>query len=264
MVDWSYFHKIVVNERSKLLIFYKRYSLIMTKSILRTILLTLLICLSALISKAQVGYDYGQYDLGVSVGFNQFYGDVSTSKSTKAINLNFNYNQTPYVNYIFEFQAGTLAGGDSTKDLLGRQFKANYTYYAFRVQLQGGEIIDYSQSKFMNVLKNFYVGAGIGVVYDNITNVNRYSILLPGFYTPGEDKSNQLFIPARIGYELKIYNKYQRPDFKIDVGYQFNYIFGDQLDGLKGGNHTDLYAQFTVGIKFSIGGVTSYRKQITY
>src|ERR1700754_2668549 len=115
----------------------------MTKLIIRTTFLTLLTCFTALISKAQVGYDYAQYDAGISVGFNSFYGDTETPKSSKALNLNFNYNQSPFINYIFEFQVGKLEGGDASKDLLGRQFISNYTYYALRIQVQAGEVIDY-------------------------------------------------------------------------------------------------------------------------
>jgi hypothetical protein len=238
----------------------------MTKFILRITLLTLLTCFTALASKAQIGYDYSQYDLGTSVAFNSFFGDVQTPVSTKSINFNFDYNQTPFVNYIFEFQAGKLMGGNSATDLLGRQFTADYTYYAFRIQVQGGEVIDYSQSQLMNALKNLYVGAGVGMIYSNISpnNINRYSTLLPGYYTPGLDKANELFLPARIGYELKLFNRNQRPDFKIDVGYQMNFVFGDELDGFKAGTHNDSFGQFTIGLKISVGGVTSYRKQISY
>lgn len=236
----------------------------MIKQTTRTLFLALLICFTTLISKAQIGYDYAQYDLGMSVGFNQFYGDVATPKSTKAISLNFNYNQSPFINYIFEFQAGKLAGGDATQDFLGRQFDANYTYYAFRIQVQAGELIDYAQSPLANALKNFYAGAGIGMIYGKINEINRYSTQFPGYYTPGDMKSNQPFIPARIGYEFKIFNIYKQPGIKIDIGYQANIMLGDQLDGFKAGNHNDVYSQFTIGAKFSIGGVTSYRKQINY
>jgi hypothetical protein len=236
----------------------------MTKFTLRITLLTLLICFTAIVSKAQVGYDYSQYDFGASVGFNSFYGDVQTSKSSKAVNFNFDYNQSAFINYIFEYQAGKLMGGDSTKDLLGRQFSADYNYYAFRIQVQAGELIDYQTSPFLNAAKNLYVGAGLGMIYSNITNINRYSTQLPGYYTPGVAKASELFFPARIGYEFKIYNKYERPDFKIDLGYQYNFVFGDDLDGFKAGTHNDAYSQFTVGIKISVGGVTSYRKQIHY
>ena len=130
--------------------------------------------------------------------------------------------------------------------------------------VQGGEVIDYSQSHLANALKNLYIGAGLGMIYSNITSINRYSILLPGYYTPGVNSSSELFLPARIGYELKIFNQNQRPDFKIDVGYQMNFVFGDELDGFKAGIHNDALGQFTIGLKISVGGVTSYRKQISY
>ena len=236
----------------------------MTKFILRITLLTLLTCFTALASKAQIGYDYSQYDVGGAIGFNSFYGDAVTSKSTKAFTLNFDYNQSAFINYIFELQVGKVMGGDATQDLLGRQFSADYSSYAFRIQVQTGELIDYSQSQVLNAFKNLYVGGGIGIIYSKIKNINRYSLQLPGYYTPGEDKANQLFFPARVGYELKIYNKYQRPDFKIDIGYQYNIVFGDNLDGFKAGAHNDALGQFTIGVKFSIGGVTSYRKDIQY
>src|SRR5215469_2553415 len=129
----------------------------MKTSTLRFTLLTLIACLAAIVSKAQNGYDYSRYDIGASVGFNSFYGDTETPKSTKAITFNLNYNQTAFVNYIFEFQAGTLEGGNAATDQLGRQFAADYTYLAFRLQLQAGELVDYSRSGALNVLKNLYV-----------------------------------------------------------------------------------------------------------
>jgi hypothetical protein len=236
----------------------------MLKLIARITLLTLLTCFTALVSKAQIGYDYSQYDVGFSVGFNQFYGDELTSKSTKAVNFNFNYNQTAFVNYIAEMQFGKLAGGDANNDPLGRQFATDYQYYAFRIQVQGGEILDYSDNTLANAMKNLYAGVGVGLIFSKISSVNRYSVQIPGYYTPGPNKAQEAFIPARIGYEFKIFNRYQRPDVKIDLGYQYNFILGDDLDGFHAGKLKDSYSQFTLGVKFSLGGVTSYRKQINY
>jgi hypothetical protein len=238
--------------------------LIMTKLIVRTAFITLLTCLPPLISKAQIGYDYGRYDVGFSLASNQFYGDVVTSKSTKGVNFNFNYNQGPFINYIFEAQFGKLAGGDAINDPQGRQFSADYQYYALRLQLQGGELIDYSRGGLANTLKNLYAGAGIGVIFNQISSINRYSVQIPGDYTPGLDKSSQLFIPFRIGYELKFFNREQRPDIKLDIGYQYNMVFGDELDGFRAGHLNDAYTQLTIGVKFSLGEITSYRKQINF
>ncbi|MBS1526557.1 MAG: hypothetical protein JST19_12955 [Bacteroidetes bacterium] len=236
----------------------------MIRNIVKISLLTLVAGFTAITAHAQIGYDYTQYNLGASIGFNSFYGDTQTSTSTNAFNIQLDYNQTPFVNYIAEFQAGKLAGGDSTHDVYGRQFSTDYTYFAFRVQVQAGEIMDYSQSQLLNALKNFYIGGGIGVIYGTVKQINRYSIAMPGYYTPGPMSSNQLFFPARVGYEFKIFNKYDRPDFKIDVGYQCNFIFGDNIDGFKAGAHNDIFSQFTIGLKYAIGGVTSYRKPIRF
>ena len=60
----------------------------MTKFTSRIVLLTLLVCLSAMASKAQAGYDFTQYNLGASVGFNSFFGDVQSSTGTKAVSSN--------------------------------------------------------------------------------------------------------------------------------------------------------------------------------
>jgi hypothetical protein len=157
-----------------------------------------------------------------------------------------------------------MAGGDSLRTFSGRQFTSTFTAFQFRAQVQAGEVIDYSRSQFANVFKNLYVGTGIGIVYDNITNINRYSLYYPGFYTPGENSANEVFLPLRVGYELKLYNSYNQPSFKIDLGWQYNFVFGDELDGFKAGSKNDAYSQYTIGIKFALGGVTSYRKQIYY
>jgi hypothetical protein len=233
----------------------------MVKLITKATFLTLIICFSVLVSKAQVGAEFAQFDVGVSAGINQFYGDVSTKKSTQGYSFNIDFNQTPFVNYILEGQFGKLSGG-SVNDQLGRQFSTDYQYYAFRAQLQLGEVIDYSESDFANSMKNLYVGAGVGIIYGKVTSINRFS--KSGFYTPGEDKSNQTFLPIRVGYEFKIFNQYLQPNIKIDIGYQYNYIFGDEIDGFKSGHLNDSFSQFNIGVKFSIGVIGSYRKEINY
>jgi len=225
--------------------------------------LSVFICFAALASKAQIGYNYAQYDLGVSGAANKVYGDAQSVKTTPSVNFSFNYNQTPFVNYILEVQAGKLEGGNALKDSSGRQFSNSFTAVMFRAQVQAGELIDYSQSAFGNALKNLYISSGVGFVVNHVTT-NRYSVLIPEFYTPGEDNSNEILIPARIGYEFKVYNKYNEPSFKIDLAYQYNFILGDELDGFKAGKANDAYTQISLGIKFAIGGTTSYRKQIYY
>ena len=236
---------------------FKAPQLVTTKVIL---LVIALFCLT-LSTKAQMGNEYAKFDIGASIGANQFYGDVATLKSTQEVSLNLNYNQTPFINYILEGQLGKLAGG-STNDHLGKKFATNYQYVDLRIQLQAGEIIDYSNSGVANALKNLYVGTGIGVIFGKVTSINRYSTKFPGDYFPGDNKSKQAFLPIRIGYEFKLFNEFLQPYLKIDIGYQYHYIYGDEIDGYRSGHVNDSFSQFTIGGKFSIGALSSYRKQV--
>lgn len=218
----------------------------------------------ALFTKAQLGYNYAQYDFGVSGSSNTAYTDAETQKNTAALHLHFTYNQTPYVNYMVELQLGRLAGGDSIKTLSGRQFVNNYTALVFRGQLQAGELYDYSDSQIANAFKNFYISSGVGIIYNNMASINRNSLYIPDYTSTGLDKSSEIFIPAKFGYEFKIFNVYDEPTFKIDIGYQYNFVLGDQIDGMKTGQFRDTFSQFVVGVKFAIGGVTSYSKRIPF
>jgi hypothetical protein len=230
---------------------------------LQKIFLTTILCLAAFASKAQLGYNYDQYDIGFGAAANKVYGDAQTIVTTPSIHFNFNYNQTPYVNYILEVEAGKLEGGNEYKDTTGRQFSNSFTAVDFRAQVQLGELVDYSRSPFANAMKNLYASTGIGFVVNNVT-ANRYSYKIPDFYTPGDDHSTEIFIPVRFGYEFKMFNDLGEPSVKIDLAYQYNFIMGDDLDGFIAGKSNDAYSEYVLGIKFALGGKTSYRKQISY
>lgn len=235
----------------------------MMKLLFKTTFFTLLLISFALLSKAQIGYDYAQYDFSLGGSVNKVYGDAETLKNKAGINVGFTYNATPYVNYVVEIQAGNLEGGDVLSKS-GRYFKNSYTAFLFRGQLQAGELIDYSRSGFMNAIKNLYISGGLGYIINDVKNINRTSTITPGFFTDGLDKSNELLLPLRLGYELKFFNQYNEPSFKVDLGASYIYDFGDNMDGFTAGKSKDLLIQYSVSFKFALGGVTSYRKQIRY
>jgi len=244
----------------------KHRNYIMIKPITKTALLTLFICCTTVAVRAQLGYNFAKYDIGASVGFNTVHGDAQTQTSTPSVNLNFTINQTPFTNFVLEAQLGRFAGGDSVHTSTGRQFKSDFSAFIFRGQLQAGEFLDYSNNRVFNALKNLYISAGLGYIVNRMTEINRYSIKNPGFYTGGEDNSQEIFIPFRLGYEFKLFNQYQQPSVKFDIGYGYNYVLGDGVDGFAvTANHHDSYSQYTIGVKFALGSSDiSYRKQIQY
>ena len=236
----------------------------MIKLIFKTSIIILL-CTSTFLAKAQLGYDYAQYDVGGAIGMDY---PVSTDvfkslKTTPSAHFNFTYNQTPYVNYVFEGQFGRLKAGNEITGY-GRMFENHFTAFALKVQLQAGELIDYSQSNITNAFKNFYLSSGIGYIVNHIVVKTPDKSLPPGFMLAGDNNSQVPFVPLRVGYEFKFFNEYNEPSVKIDLGYQYNLILNDNLDGYVAGNHNDIFSQLTLGVKFAIGGVTSYRKKISY
>jgi hypothetical protein len=236
----------------------------MIKTILKTIIIIVL-CTGTFLAKAQIGYDYAQYDIGAAVGMNNpISTDVPVSlKNTPSAHFNFTYNSGPFINYVFEAQFGRLKAGNGVTGY-GRMFENHFTAFALKVQLQAGELIDYSQSHVANAFKNFYVSTGIGYLINHVVYKTLDNTVPAGYMLPGDNNSQIPFIPARVGYEFKVFNQYNEPSFKIDLGYQYNFVLDDNLDGYSSGAHKDVFSQLTLGVKFAIGGVTSYRKQIHY
>lgn len=241
--------------------FITTYYLMITK-FTRILMLTALSALATFSAKAQLGFNYSQHDLGLGVSTNQVFGDAEKTTTTLSGNLSYTYNATPFVNYIVELQGGTLKGGDSVEYRSGRQFKNNFIAGSLRAQLQAGEFIDYSRSTLMDILKNVYGSVGVGLVSNRIKEVSRNSNTIPGYYTPGKDKSTEFYVPVKLGYEYKIFNSYNEPSVKIDLGYQVNIMAGENLDGFDAGDRKDIWTQLTLAVKFSIGGVTSHRKPL--
>ncbi|MBE7177664.1 MAG: outer membrane beta-barrel protein [Mucilaginibacter polytrichastri] len=217
-------------------------------------------------AKAQLGYNYPKIDIGGGLSRNVAYTDAETLKSTLAIHANVGYNISPFTNLIAEYQRGKFRGGDAVNTLSGREFTNQFNSLAIRLQFQAGEFMNYQKNAVFNALKNVYVGGGIGVMANNITQINRQSIQITDYeyITPGKDKSTELFVPVRIGYEIKLYNEYDEPRVKFDIGYQHNFMLDDNLDGFTAGIANDTFSQIFIGVKFGIGGGTSYRKAIAF
>lgn len=225
---------------------------------MKKIIFTLLVCVSALAAQAQIGFNYSQYEFGLSAGFNSTKTDFANSKPSYAVHAHFTYNYTPYINYIAELQVGSLRA-DSLTIIPGSalNFTNDYSALSFRAQLQMGELLDYSQSRFNNALKNIYISGGVGVIYTDLKIYDSGSLSV-------ESKGSNIFIPLKVGYEFKLFNSYNEPWAKFDIGYQRNLIMSDNFDGISYGARQDYYNQIVIGLKFGIGGSTSYRKSISY
>jgi hypothetical protein len=232
----------------------------------RCILLLLFIVVNRL-ALAQNGFDYHQFSLGVGYGTTIASGNTDTKVDKTAFNLNLNYNATPYFTYTIESQIGTLAGG-SPYDYYARAFTNHYFALIAHADLQLGELIDYEHNGALNGLKNVYIGTGVGVLANVITDIQL--AIPPVLSSNGSDiysflpASINILVPLRLGYELKIFNNYDMPRYRLDLGYAFNTAFGKGLDGYTTLSSIKFYNYYSVTFKIGLGGVTNYRKPIPY
>jgi len=237
---------------------------IMLKYILKIATVCFLTCLVNFSARGQGSANYSEYDAGGSYAFTQLFGAAYTSPITPSFNLNFNYNRTPFFNFVVEGQYGTFKGGDSVNTVSKRQFQSKFMAITIRAQLQMGEILDYEDNAFANSLKNIYFASGLGFVYNHITSIKRVDTYYK-FYSAGPNFSAAAFLPFRVGYEFKLFDDYDLPHIKIDIADEFNMVFTNTLDGYIARPAFDVYSQFTIGVKVAVGTkYTTYRKDIKY
>jgi hypothetical protein len=240
---------------------------------LKKLILLFVFAFAAIAVKAQEGYNYKEFGIGLDVSYERGYTNVQRQDNHISENINFIYNYSPYIPITAELQFGTLSGGGITPSLdkYGRQYTNKYEAFVIHGDFQLGEVIDYSESDLLNIVKNFYFGSGGGIVFNNNTvqRTNLYPQNGPLTYVfPGSDNSINLTIPLRFGYEFKLYNDFQEPYMAIDIGYVHNLVFGEGLDGYDDpsnifkNNATNQYRQIVIGVKFNFGNVTSFNKLI--
>jgi hypothetical protein len=246
---------------------------------LKKLILFFVFAFVATVVKAQMGYNYKEFAIGIDVSYMRGYTNVQRQDNNIGANINFIYNYSPYIPITAELQFGNLSGGGITpdKDKYGRMYTNHFEAFVLHGDFQLGEVIDYSESTFLNAVKNFYFGSGVGFVFNNNT-VQRTNLYdgtngLPNYGTrdyifPGSNSSINITVPLRFGYEFKLYNDFEEPYMAIDLGYVHNMVFGEGLDGYDDpsnkfkNNATNQYRQFVIGVKFSFGNVTSYNKLI--
>jgi hypothetical protein len=219
--------------------------------------------------KAQSGYNYPEWGVGGGAFYERGYTNITQQNNYVGFNLNAIYNYNPYLPVEAEIQVGQLSGGGSAPNLdpFGRQYHNHYEALVFHADFELGGGIDYSDSWFLNIVKDFYLGTGFGLI-SNSNKVQRTSIYDPSYVFPGHDHSIDPVIPIRVGYEFRIYNNYDEPGMAIVIGYVHNIAFGEGLDGYDDpeskfrNNALDQYRQVTIMFKYYFGRVVSYNKQI--
>lgn len=225
--------------------------------------------MASLSAKAQSGYNYYESGVGMDVSMIRGYTNITKQYYHPAISIYGMYNYNPFLQIGLELQSGRLSGGgpEPTGDQWGRAYTNNYLGLLVHGDVQIGSMIDYQDKDFLNAIKSFYMGAGMGVIRNNNT-VQRYRPSVPSYQFPGKDNQFDLTIALRIGYEIKIYDDYNQPGWAVNIGYVHNVSFGEGLDGYNDdpktfkNNAPDQYSQIVIGFRYFFGNTVSYNKLV--
>jgi len=240
-------------------------------NLLKATYLTLLLVFTGSFSFAQSNYFKISYGFGG--GANKSYTDVYKGSFGYTAYGVFDFHITPFVTFGLEGQYGMVQGGNIETDPHNRQFVNKYMALSANAKLMLGEVVNYDRSEFLYNIRGLYAGLGIGVIKNNITDIVRYkpawAASNPG-YGPfrGEDKSFNLLVPSNFGFNYFINDGYGYMRYIININAQSNFTFGEGLDGYNDSsnkfknNSPDVYNTYTIGFKYMLGKIKSYRKTL--
>jgi OOP family OmpA-OmpF porin len=155
---------------------------------------------------------------------------------------------TPAFGIQADFLAGKLTADHGQPDAFG-----NATYKSFSTK------IHYSADLSANfTLGNIswhnnksaiqpYFTLGMGTM--NYTPVTTSaSGTVANFKTDNDGSINELYVPVGLGLKFAI-----APGLNLDLGYQVNFVYSDNIDGYKYGSGNDKFAYAHAGLEFALG-----------
>lgn len=241
----------------------------MTFNPLKAIFPTVLFSFLVTFSFAQS--NYFKWSWGLGGGANYSKTDVVEGNWGYTGYGEISYHFTPFVTGSLEAQYGMVQGGDIITDPHNRQFVNKYTSATANLKVQLGEFINYDRRPFWEAIKGAYLGLGVGIINNNITDIVRYkpewAAFDPGYGPfPGVDKGINLIVPINLGLNYYINDGYGYVRYVINFNAQSNFTFGEGLDGYndpstKFKNYDpDTFNVYSLGVKYFFGSIKAYRK----
>ncbi len=230
---------------------------------MKRIYIFLLCALAGLQASAQS--NFYKLSVGAGGGFTVGYGDLRSQTMSPAVYGNAEYYFTPYVSIGGEGQLGRIKSGDTSS--LYANYSNKYKAASFFARVAAGAFMNhtYRHTTLKKLVRGVYVGTGIGLLRNNITD--RYPrVNTNPKIDQGKRASWDAFIPLNVGinYGISEKNGYER--FVINLNYQGNLTFGEGMDGFDQNplfvrnTSRDIYTFTSIGIKYKFGPVGYFKR----
>jgi len=100
--------------------------------------------------------------------------------------------------------------------------------------------------KFIKSTMQPYITSGAGLM--NYTPTVTTAAGEVKNFKPGSGALNEFFVPVGVGIKFLV-----TKGINLDLGYQVNFVYADNLDGYKFGSNNDKYSYAHVGLEFAFG-----------
>ena len=215
--------------------------------------------------QASAQSNFYKLSVGAGGGFTVGYGDLRKQVMSPAVYGTADYYFTPFVSVGLEGQLGRIKGGDTTQSYAN--FNNKYKAGSVNARLSAGAFMNhtYRPTTLKKLVRGIYVGTGIGLLRNNITE--RYPELNQNpRINQGKRASWDAFVPVNFGlnYGISEKNGYER--FVFNVNYQGTFTFGEGMDGFDENplfvpnSSRDIYTFTSIGIKYKFGPIGYFKR----
>ncbi len=229
------------------------------------ILLSIFLAFSGFQSVAQVRmdpfYPYSQWTFGVGMGYSRMYGDWDNSNPEPVYKVNIQRNGNEWTNLSLDVQRGALNDYERRNHWTSGLSSYNkFTSATLMGNVSLGELFGWPPNFVAKTLYGIYLGAGVGYMSNNITNItlkfrNSDKYLITDYDQDNiKTKSKNIFLPANLGITLHF-----TKSVMVNVNYQLSYAFSDYVDGYNfkapsaTNQYNDIFSVLTFGLHFYIG-----------
>ena len=196
---------------------------------------------------------YRTWSIGISGGISTPYTLIGYNSRQDFTSPDIQWGYGLYIkkqlSHSFGLQADLMAGklkADHAYELDAGHvpiYSTAYTKLNWSASLSGNFIVAHINGKGHKGFMQPYLSLGAGVV--------SYTPSLHYFHTTDitdRGTSSQFFVPMGVGVKFNLMR-----GLNLDIGYQVNYVFADDLDGYKFGPSNDRFSYTHIGLEFALG-----------
>ena len=142
---------------------------------------------------------------------------------------------------------GSLNGDNSQLDTAGKYpYKSFNTKIRYAVDISSNFTVGNISWRAMKTVIQPFITTGVGVM--NYMPVLTTTAGVVENFKPGNDVLNELYLPLGIGVKFNVAR-----GINVEIGYQVNFVYSDNVDGYNWGSTNDKYSYAHVGLEFAIG-----------